>query len=427
MIRMLIFLVGTFIRNKKIFSSYQFLKKSDNWSLEKLEHYQLQKCKELLQWAYNNSEFYRKKFDEHKVNPSHLRSLSDLKKFPITTKTELLSFNKEIQITHGFKKLFFSETSGSTGEPLIFYRDDEWDARHRAAIFRGYSWYGVKPWEKNGYFWGYNIDPKKQRKIKLLDWLVNRFRIFSYKDDEIIDFVRKLKKAKFLEGYSSMIYEVAKIINQKGIKDHFNLKMIKGTSEKIFDKYQDEVKKAFGKKIISEYGAAEAGIIAFECPRGNMHIVMENVIVEEENGQIVVTNLVSKSFPIIRYKLGDYIKINTEKKCECGRKHYIIEDVMGRVGKNVRGFKNNYPSLTFYYVFKNLAIDRNIILNYQIHQYQVGYLTVLIEQKLNDYQKRLLQAEFQKYFQEDILVEIRDGEKICRENGKMRDFISHIE
>ena len=29
--------------------------------------------------------------------------------------------------------------------------------------------------------------------------------------------------------------------------------MIKGTSEKIFDKYQEEAKKAFGMKMVSEY------------------------------------------------------------------------------------------------------------------------------------------------------------------------------
>lgn len=64
------------------------------------------------------------------------------------------------------------------------------------------------------------------------------------------------------------------------------------------------MEKAFGAKIISEYGAAESGLIAYECPEcGNMHINMENVIVEESEGEIVVTNLLSRSFPIIRYKL----------------------------------------------------------------------------------------------------------------------------
>ena len=88
-----------------------------------------------------------------------------------------------------------------------------------------------------------------------------------------------------------MIYEVAKIVNELELKDQFNLKLIKGTSEKIYEKYQEEVKKAFGAKIVSEYGAGESGLIAFECPENNkMHINMQNVILEEINGESVVTN-----------------------------------------------------------------------------------------------------------------------------------------
>ena len=69
-----------------------------------------------------------------------------------------------------------------------------------------------------------------------------------------------------------MIYQTAKLINERGLLKPKGIKMVKGTSEKIFKNYHDEVIKAFGSKIISEYGATESGIIAFECPEGNMHI-----------------------------------------------------------------------------------------------------------------------------------------------------------
>ncbi|WP_226036337.1 phenylacetate--CoA ligase family protein [Aquibacillus saliphilus] len=427
MLAKLVFLVGTLIRNKKIFSSLRFLRKTDKWDIKQLEKYQLKKCRELLNWAYNNSEFYREKFNEYHVTPDQLKTLADLKKFPVTEKSDLLNFNNDIQINKGFRKLFFSETSGSTGQPLVFYRDQEWDARHRSAIFRGYSWYNVKPWERNGYFWGYNIDAKKSRKIKLADFLVNRFRLFSYKEEDVLNFTNKLKKAAYLEGYSSMIYQVAKIVNQKGVPEKYNLKMIKGTSEKIFDKYHEEVRKAFGKKIINEYGAAEAGIIAFECPAGNMHITMENVIVEEENGEAIITNLLSKSFPIVRYKLGDYIKVNKEKKCSCGREHSIIEAVMGRIGKSIKGKKDNYPSLVFYYVFKNLALNEKLTLNYQAHQDKVGEILVYVEKKLTGKEKMLVKKEFEKYLQHDVKVELQDGHQIERRDGKMKDFVSNLD
>ena len=46
-------------------------------------------------------------------------------------------------------------------------------------------------------------------------------------------FINKLEGASYLGGYSSMIYEVAKIINSSNIStNNLRLKMIKGTSEK---------------------------------------------------------------------------------------------------------------------------------------------------------------------------------------------------
>ena len=118
-----------------------------------------------------------------------------------------------------------------------------------------------------------------------------------------------------------MIYEIAKQVNESG-EGPIRLKMVKGTSEKIFDSYQDEVRKAFGQKMISEYGAGESTLIAYECPCGNMHVVMENVIVEDYNGEILVTNLNSTSMPIIRYRLGDSVVIDREKSWPFGRRSF---------------------------------------------------------------------------------------------------------
>jgi phenylacetate-CoA ligase len=141
--------------------------------------------------------------------------LSDIKKIPCISKSDLLNNANQIQNIKGYRKLFLSETSGSTGQPLIFYRNSEWDSGTRAAQLRGYSWYDVNPWELNGYFWGYSFDSKKKMVTKLQDVLLNRFRLFSYDKEDVKEFANKLIKATYLEGYSSMIYEVAKVINKE--------------------------------------------------------------------------------------------------------------------------------------------------------------------------------------------------------------------
>lgn len=423
-----IFKLGQQWRNPSINSWFSFLKRSESWSLEDLEAYQLEKLKELIKFAYDHSLFYKKHFDDHHFSVSEISSLEDIHKIPTISKRDLLDHTQEIHTQYSFKKLIKATTSGSSGESLVFNREEEADSFNRAAIFRGYSWYNVNPWEKNGYFWGFNFSFKEKVKTKILDILQHRFRIFSYEKKSFQQFVNKLKNTKYIHGYSSMLFQTAKLINERGLEKPKNIKMIKGTSEKIFDTYQEEVQKAFGLKIISEYGATESGIIAFECPQGNMHLNMEGVLVEEVNEEILVTNLQMKSFPIIRYQLGDYIQLaSKEEICSCGKNHRILKEVTGRVGANVYGFKEIYPSLYFYYIFKNLVKNKGLKLNYQVIQNKKGFLKFNIEQAINDGKISLLKQEIEKYFSDDMKVEIKQNIALKSTKGKFKSFISNLE
>lgn len=422
-IHKIIYLLGEKNRNPSLRVTYNELIKTDFASRIELEDIQYRKLNKLISKAYRGSSFYREIMDKCGLKDGIISSLDDLRKFPILTKQDLIVNNENIQMSGG---KFLAETSGSTGESLKFIKSEKWDSANRAAQYRGYSWYGVNPWEKNGYFWGYSFSKMRVIQMRIMDFLMNRTRLFTYNEAKIDKFINKINNAIYLEGYSSMIYEVAKKVNKNNHKS-YNFKMIKGTSEKIFPAYQEEVKKAFGKKMISEYGSAEAGIIAFECPCGNMHVVMENVIVEEISGSCVVTNLSSDTFPIIRYKLGDAITLDTESQCACGRKSIIIKEVLGRVGKTIKGRLQEYPSLTLYYIFKNIAINEGRIYTYQVVQKEKGKLTFYIEQIMTEREKRIIINEGMKYWNEDIAVEIEDGSCSRNYKGKIMDFISYIE
>lgn len=421
-----IFKIGQRLRNPSIATWFRFLKASEKWSLASLEAYQLKKLQELVAVAYANAPYYKKIFDELGVKPSDIQSLDDLKKLPVTTKSDLLVHNKEIHTGLKFKRLFQANTSGTSGESLKFNREESADSFNRASIYRGYSWYNVNPWERNGYFWGYNFSERAVLKIRILDSLQNRFRIFNYRKESIDFFIKKLKNAKYLHGYSSMVYETAKIINSLNLEKPASLKMVKGTSEKIFEAYQEEIQKAFGLSMISEYGAAETGIIAYECPKGKMHLNMEGVMVEEIDHEIVVTNLQLHAFPIIRYKLGDYIKLAPKTAtCECGMQHGIIEEVTGRIGQSVYGKNNSYPSLYFYYIFKNLATN-GLLLTYQVVQEEKGKLIFLIEQPLDSRQLISLENEIVVYFKEDMEFRIEHTQNLTAPDKKLKSFISNI-
>lgn len=423
-----LYTLGAKYRNPSLQKHFKFLKETESWTLGELKAYQFQACKDFLIFSSEHSPYYKRVFRKSKFNPKGMTSFDDIKQIPILSKEDLLRDNDEIHSRYSFDRQFFSETSGSSGQVLTFQKNEKWDSVNKAAMLRGYSWYDVNPWEFNLLFWGYNISPSKRQKVRFLDSLQNRFRLFDYTDQNLESLVKRLPDTRYIHGYSSMIYQMARIVNEKGIEvDTPKLKMVKGTSEKIYPHYQPEVQKAFGKNIASEYGSAETGIIAFECPEGNMHVHMEGVYLEDDNGEIIVTNFVSHSFPVIRYKLGDFVKFAPRnKKCACGMNHPIIEEVEGRVGKNIFGQKEIYPSLTLYYVFKNLFFEKNIKLNYQCVQDEKGKMDVLIEKKMNPTERKALDMELEKYFKQDLILVVKDNQNIHPRDGKLRDFISNL-
>ncbi|OBX22630.1 phenylacetate-CoA ligase [Gelidibacter algens] len=422
-----IYILGRNFRNPSSKVIHRFLNDSQNYTLNQLENFQLNKLKELVGFAYQHSEFYRKAFDEKQISPSDINTLSDLQMLPIITKNELITQNSNIHTNFKFKNTFEAKTSGTSGASLVFKRNEYCDSFNRTVINHNYSIYGVKPWDRNGYFWGFNTSLLHRLKTRFFDVLQNRFRVFSYSTTELNQFIRKLNSARYIHGYSSSIYETAKAINQGNTVKPSNILMVKGTSEKIFDYYQPEIKKAFGTKMISEYGAAETGIIAFECPHGNMHINMEGVIVEELNNEILVTNLHMLSFPIIRYRLGDYIKLaSRETSCPCGKEHLVLIDVLGRIGETVYGIANIYPSLYFYYIFKNLSENYLLHLEYQVVQKKRGHLIFNISSHLTDTDKKLLVKEIENYFKNDMQFIIKSNTIFEPTEGKKKSFISSI-
>jgi phenylacetate-CoA ligase len=421
----LVYRAAVRVRNPSLWKEYERLKKSEFLSLAELRQIQLDRTQRLLESAEKYSALYREHFRTHGFSARRFSSLEDLTRLPVMTKNDLVAENERIQSSFDFGRLLTAETSGTSGVALEFRRSEQWDSINRAHVLRAYDWYGVPPWARNGYLWGYDIAPARARKVRILDSLQNRFRLFRYDRESIAEFARKLHSAVFLSGYSSMIYEVAKAMNERALEAP-GLRMVKGTSEMILDVYQAEAVKAFGRKIVSEYGAAESGLIAFECPSGSMHINIEDVVLETaEDGAAIVTNLASHSFPIIRYQLGDVVALG-DASCSCGRAHPVLKEVVGRRGGSVVGIKGRYPALTFYYVFKNIAINSGILLNYRVVQDEPRQCVITIENLQSAKHEHLVREQLTKYFADDVDFEIRYASELPRGGKKAQYFESRL-
>ncbi len=430
-----IYIIGSRIRGTPVIPYLRDLEESQWWDIESVREYQISKLRDLLAHADKYSTFYRKIFEQHGFDTS-VGSLADLEKLPAVGKNDIRNNLPEIQNNGTGGKLVLSKTSGSTGEPLKFYRGSEWDAQHRAAVARGYGWYGVHPWTRSGLLWGLPSGKKAIIKTRAGDVLQNRFREkrFDLSGETLESFYKSLSKAGFLEGYSSMIYELARYINTYHPDEKaLSLSLVKGTSEKIYPHYNTESLKAFGRRMTSEYGSAETGIIAFECPEGNMHINSEHVIVEEDDGEIIVTNLLSHSFPFIRYRLGDHISMAGDITCPCGRQGPIISEITGRIGKKIYGSSGNeFPSLTVYYIINALHEDFPGLSRLQALQDSGGRLDFRAvldgdpdSRMISELGERL-GTLIEEYYRSDIDAQLIPVESIVDEGDKKLDFISRV-
>jgi len=90
-----------------------------------------------------------------------------------------------------------------------------------------------------------------------------------------------------------------------------------------------DIGRTFQCRILEEYGASECMSIACECDRGRLHLNSDWVMLEpvnrdyrpvapgETSHTALLTNLVNRVQPIIRYDLGDSIAFDPEP-CDCG-------------------------------------------------------------------------------------------------------------
>ncbi len=96
-------------------------------SRDEIQALQLQRLKWTLAHAYENVPHYRRAFDEAGVHPSDLKQLSDISKFPFTTKKELREnypFGMFAVPREQISRIHAS--SGTTGKPTVvgYTRDD---------------------------------------------------------------------------------------------------------------------------------------------------------------------------------------------------------------------------------------------------------------------------------------------------------------
>jgi phenylacetate-CoA ligase len=98
--------------------------KIETASANEIKVFQEQKLMEAIAYAVENSPFYQKRFAGSGILVADIRTLEDLQKLPVTTKSDLQQFNDDFVCVPQNKIIDYATTSGTLGDPVTFGMTD---------------------------------------------------------------------------------------------------------------------------------------------------------------------------------------------------------------------------------------------------------------------------------------------------------------
>jgi len=325
-------------------------------AMSRIECMELQKDKlcRLLSFAASQVPFYRDWFAAHNVALDSL-SIGD---FPVLEKKDIRG-SEALFVADGWqKRVHWTRTSGSTGEPFRFARS-EYDYAY-ASLWRGLARWGVRPGDKRALVKGVDETAIVSKwtciKRKLYEW-INRCIVvdahFLAKSDRNVEheLYRILKyKPDYFHGYVSSIYLLACYAESHNLDcSQLRLKAVVTESEKCHSFQREVIERVFHAPVVENYGSVEFGMIAQPAHDGRLCINEDHVYVETNSaGEAIFTNLDEYGFPLIRFKNGDKIAIGDVHtvlpyRTFLGIEGRITETIKLPQGGELQGYVVMYP------------------------------------------------------------------------------------
>lgn len=417
---------------------------------EGIEQIQLERLQANLLRVYMNVPFYRKKFDELKIDPDNFRSLEDLKRLPFTTKEDLRD-----SYPYGFFAVPLREvvrlqtSSGTTGMPTVV----------------GYTKNDIKIWSNlvARILTAGGITQSDIVQIAFDYGLFTGALGLHYGAERIgasvipISSANPQKQVKIMKDFKTtallctpsfalMMADAIRTmdINVNSLSLRYGLFGAEQWSEAMRQELQERL------KIVAtdNYGLSEVigPGVAGEClERKGLHINEDHFLVEVINpetletvpdgttGELVITTLTREAMPVIRYRTRDLTSLLSEP-CPCGRSFKRINRIIGRTDDmiKIRGV-NVFPSQIEAILFEIEGTEPH----YQIHIDRKGLedqLKVLVEVSESIFfdqikkQKELLENIKKRLYSElGISVEVKLVEKntLRGTEGKVKKIIDN--
>jgi FkbM family methyltransferase len=359
------------------------LDRNQHRSLQELHRIQWKRTKLLLEHAYENVPFYRRRFDEIGLVPDDIRSMDDFRKIPVLKKTDIQQNLEQIKASnYPAGQIIRDATGGSTGYPLTFFRNAQAELWTSEIAKRFRRWIGYGTADKLALIWGAVQDlpsshPANQR------WLNS----FNCSPEQIEAFVRELVEWKpdAIRGYASSLHLVASYIRQKNLRAP-RPKAVETGAEKLWDHQRSLIEEVFQCPAFEMYGGREVPSVGCECElHKGLHVFSDVRLVEVikaglpvapgEDGSLVITDLVNYGMPFIRYEIGD-VGVASDQMCSCGRGFPLLKEVKGRL-------INTFPTPDGRYVyggfFNHLFFNVPGVRAFQVRQKSLHSVDVAVE------------------------------------------------
>lgn len=335
-----------------------FDKAKETMPYKERQQYYNEKVKETINYAYENSRFIKRHFDNAGIKPDEINGTEDLFKIPVIQKEEVREAHR---LSPPFGDLIavppekLQRIYMSPGPIYDAERKGESRLKESRALFGA----GLRPEDRVMVTFSFHLVPAGllfDTALRRLGATVIPAGVGNTELQATI--LRDLKVTGYI-GTATFLMNLINKAEEMGYRfeEEIFLKTAILTGEKVPDSLRKIFEEQYGIKTGQVYGTADLGLFAYECAEQSGMHVSEEVYVEivdpktgkpvaaGEVGEIVVTHF-DETFPMIRYGTGDLSYLQVEP-CSCGRTSVKLAGLVGRVGDSfkVRGMFLHEPQV----------------------------------------------------------------------------------
>ncbi|MAG57414.1 MAG: capsule biosynthesis protein CapK, partial [Planctomycetes bacterium] len=340
LVRSLFYPLHERLRGRSTLRHFRAMRRRDAGGPEDLQAFHDATLVAHLKHAAATVPFYRERVDADRIECP-----GDLARFPVIDKATVREHREQLLSEAWTGKVLTFETGGSSGEPLRFHSDLDRESSQLACKLRARAWWGLHPGHRETDLWGSPIETAKDAGLRRVVASMLGFQLlpaFQLNAETMATFRDRLARgrADFLYGYASALGAYARFLEGRGedLLD-LGLELAICTAETLLDADREVIARRLAPPA-NEYGCRDGGLIAHDDPSGHLRLMHDAVHVEVvdeagevlsdgEEGEVVLTNLWARAFPMIRYRVGDRIVKSPEPPSD-GLPHPTVDRLAGR-------------------------------------------------------------------------------------------------